>query len=209
MDKQKYLRDMKAVFTLHYIDDQDVWSQDQGLRRSASVLQASLARPSLILDIGCGRGVDSESLLDYGHTVHGLDLYPHPQWSEIQKRFPATAQFFAGDYQSYSALAAYDAILDNGCFHHQAPETQSAYLNKAYEMLKADGWFCLNVYTPKTETSVGMVEVMKDGRFARVFDAQQLEETLRATGFEPKYMSRVPSSTHSGSYLIALSRRTK
>lgn len=207
MREDDYLFKMRLVFSEHYLSRHDVWSRDRGLRISPRILHRGLTGPASVIDIGCGRGTDCEFLLSKGHMTEGLDIYCHPHWRLVRQRYKERARFTACDFLSYSTDRLYEAALDNGCFHHQDPETQDVYLNKIRSLLKADGLLCLNVYTPGTESAEGIVGQMKDGRFARAFNADQLEKVLSRNGFISEFHRRVRSSMHDGTYLIALARK--
>ncbi len=202
-----YLNLMTEIFSRYYDQSRDVWSKDLGLRRSVDILHDHLTKPSLVLDIGCGSGIDSLALLKKGHSVYGLDLVKHSNWDHISHVHGERASFKAGDFQSlHLPLESFDAVLDNGCFHHQPPDEQPSYLNKIWTLLRPRGLLCLNVYSPNDPSREGVSMKMADGRHATAYRLDQLKATL--ADFRILYSERVVSSTHGGTYLIALAEKT-
>jgi cyclopropane fatty-acyl-phospholipid synthase-like methyltransferase len=202
-----YLKTITSVFAQHYKTGKDIWSEDLGLRLSTILLGNALKGRAQILDIGCGRGSDAEALLSQGHSVHGLDLVENKNWEALRSRWPERARFSVTDFQSFNTSDQYDAILDNGCFHHQPPEQFSAYLNKVHDLLKLEGCFCLNTYSPKDPAKSGITMTMADNRFATAFTPAQLNKILVSAGLRPCEFKQTVSSTHGGRYLIVVCKK--
>ena len=192
---------MRSAFTEHYESRRDMWSQDSGMRESTSLLLSAVAPGSHILDIGCGAGIDALQMAERGHQVTALDLVESRRWREWKD---PNVRFYHGAFQDFSSPKPFDAILDNGCFHHQTPEDVDSYLTKAAALLSTGGWLCLNVYTPREEGRDGVVVTLADGRFAAVFNVNQLRNLVGRHGLTLADARRVNSSTHGGKYLIAL-----
>lgn len=202
-----YLRQMTGVFADHYLKSKDVWSEDLGLRRTTELLLKMLSGRSRILDIGCGNGTDVRRILHAGHVVHGIDLVAHSRWVDIAAEFQKRVSFSVCGFQTFREEERFDAILDNGCFHHQTPEDQLLYLRKIAQLLLHGGIFAINVYTPRDAGRPGVLEKMADGRWARAYNLDQLEAAMALGDLRVLFFERVRSSVHGGSYLIALCRK--
>lgn len=199
-----YLEFMTSAFDRLYRAGGDVWSADGGLRATTDLLARVLPPASSVLDVGCGAGRDTEPLLQMGHCVTGVDLVRHPHWATLEQLYPDRAEFEAIPFQNFEG-EGYDAILDNGCFHHQELTARAAYVARVRETLRPGGWYALNVYTPRTEGQSGRDTLLGDGRVAAVYDVARLESHL--IGFSLLETRRVRSSVHDGTYLVALARR--
>ena len=65
------------AFDQHSVDYAQTWGEDPVARLMReevfSALKAGLQQPSKVLDLGCGVGIDSEWLVDQGHSVVAVD----------------------------------------------------------------------------------------------------------------------------------------
>jgi ubiquinone/menaquinone biosynthesis C-methylase UbiE len=97
-----------------------------------------------VLEIGCGRGVGLEILLDFGAAeVMGLDIDPN-MIRMAQERLADTGgrtQSEIGDAEAIQAPdASFDSVFDFGVLHH-VPEWPKA-LREIARVLKPGGIFC-------------------------------------------------------------------
>lgn len=96
------------------------------------------------LEIGCGRGVGSELILDIfgASAVHAFDLDPRmvALARERLRRFGSRTRLWVGDASAIAApAAAYDAVFDFGIIHH-IPQWRDA-LAEVCRVLKPGGRF--------------------------------------------------------------------
>lgn len=175
-------------FRKRYVEQKDVWTKEQAMEECTAFFlsQLEISADSVTLDIGTGRGRDVHFFLENGGKATGIDLLPLPEWKEIQEQFPGRAEFHANDFNDWEAEAeSYSYIIDNGCFHHQAPQNYSSYLAKVRRLLKKDGRYCLSVFTPDDEMiQRGKVSVMEDGRLGKYFSKEELALLLETEGLK-------------------------
>jgi 2-polyprenyl-3-methyl-5-hydroxy-6-metoxy-1,4-benzoquinol methylase len=71
------------------------------------------------LDLGCGDGLEAIYLLRRGWKVEGLDIQPHPRWSEIEAKWKGRAKFRTGDAAALKAAkGGYDLVFEKDMLHH-------------------------------------------------------------------------------------------
>jgi ubiquinone/menaquinone biosynthesis C-methylase UbiE len=93
------------------------------------------------LELGCGRGVGAQLILDaFGaDTVDAFDLDPR-MVARARRRLDGRARLWVGDAAAIAAPdAAYDAVFDFGIIHH-IPEWRAA-VREAFRVLKPGGKF--------------------------------------------------------------------
>lgn len=94
------------------------------------------------LEIGCGRGVGAELILDrFGaDRVDGFDLDPVMVVQAGQRLRGREARFWVGDATSISAAdSTYDAVFDFGILHHVVDWRRA--LSEVHRVLKPEGVF--------------------------------------------------------------------
>jgi ubiquinone/menaquinone biosynthesis C-methylase UbiE len=95
-----------------------------------------------VLELGCGRGVGAQIILDQfrASTVHGFDLDPR-MVARARRRHAdsgSPTQFWTGDASSIAvADDSYDAVFDFGILHH-LPDWRAG-LSEAFRVLKPGG----------------------------------------------------------------------
>jgi len=180
-DPTTYLDVLKCAFDKHYSEQSDVWTNDPEMRSFPALIQGLLKLDPAcsVLDIGCGSGQDVEYFAQLFSSATGLDLYPHHYWQIVSQRH-SNAIFHRADFLSYFCDQKYDLIVDNGCFHHQHPEHQSAYLKKITCLLNKDGYFALSTFkNPNIEERVDA-----NGRLHKYFSDADLLNILSSVGFQ-------------------------
>lgn len=106
-----------------------------------------------VLEIGCGRGVGTEIILERfeADQVHAFDL--DPEMIKLARKrlsaFPSERlRLFVGDAENIDAPAAtYDAVFDFGIIHH-VPAWRKA-VGEVARVLKPDGKFYFEEVTKK------------------------------------------------------------
>lgn len=95
-----------------------------------------------VLEMGCGRGVGTEIILDRFGAAHvdAFDLDPRMVALASKRLANRPARIFAGDAEHIDAPdAAYDAVFDFGIVHH-CPRWRDA-VREAHRVLKPGGRF--------------------------------------------------------------------
>ncbi|MFE5483506.1 SAM-dependent methyltransferase [Streptomyces sp. NPDC056527] len=208
MDETAYATVLHSDFRDHYADGRDLWTGEQAMREAPRVLSRALgdARDAHILDIGTGHGRDAEILLADGHRVTGIDLIASPEWETITARRPGRARFLVTPLTELPGTAEYRAVLDNGCLHHQHPDSYPRYLRRVRELLLPGGLFTVSVFQAAGEA--GSLFVNAGKRLYREFTPDELDRLVTAQGFEPVEVRQVPRGTAGLTYLLGTFRRT-
>lgn len=165
-----------------------------------------------VLDIGAGAGLDAEMLLLAGHTVTGVDLYPHPAWPSLTARWPGRARFESAYFSDWALTRreSFDAVLDSGCVHHQQPEDYRRYLGLIYSLLRPGGVAAFCVYAPEEEAAAaGCCEIVDVARLARYFTAGEFKALLEESGLRWIKSQHVLRSRCGQYYLATLAMREK
>jgi SAM-dependent methyltransferase len=196
-DGASYGATLAADFLDAYRSGTDRWTDEEAIRRTTEILVDALGgdvRGRSVLDVGCGRGVDVAALVAQGARPVGIDIVPVDDWTGVVTRHPG-ARFVAGDLVELLARGelsrgGFDAVLDNGCLHHQHPDRMADYLAAVHEALVPDGLLVVSVFGAPE----GSGAMMRNdaGRIFRDFGAEELDDWGRAAGFEPLAQHLVP-----------------
>ncbi len=143
----------KQLLNVHLSQDTDLAS------RKASTIEATVnwilgqapAKPSAILDLGCGPGLYTERLAQKGHQVTGMDFssgsIAHAKASAGQKSLDIT--YLNQDYLSLDHENQYDLVMmifcDLGVLN---PDDRHRLLGKIYRALKPGGVFIFDAFKP-------------------------------------------------------------
>ena len=136
------------------------------------------------LEIGCGRGVGAELILDLfgADTVDGFDLDPRMVEQARSRLAPRShqAHFWVGDATAIPAAdGTYDAVFDFGIIHH-VPEWRMA-VAEAHRVLRPGGRFYgEEVLAPLIRLARHILTHPQDDRF----DAGAFREALDSVGFD-------------------------
>ncbi len=144
-------------------------------------------RGGAALEIGCGRGVGTEIVLDVfgADTVDAFDLDPRmvTRARERLRRRGARARLWIGDATAIPAPSGrYDAVFDFGIVHH-VPDWRRA-LAEVHRVLRPGGTFYAEeVLAAFVDAPVArfLLQHPLDDRF----DADRFVDGLRSVGFEP------------------------
>ncbi|WP_267244060.1 SAM-dependent methyltransferase [Streptomyces sp. PR69] len=206
VDEAAYEAVIRSDFQRHYADGRDVWTGEQAMREAPRLLLKALdgVADAHILDVGTGRGRDAGILLDAGCRVTGIDLVAAPEWTAISGRHPGRARFLAVAASELTEDGAYDAVLDNGCLHHQHPDGYARYLRRVHELLRPDGVFTVSVF--EAAGPAGRLYTNGGERLYREFTADELNSLVTAHGFEALTAHRVPRDAAGLAYLVGVYR---
>jgi ubiquinone/menaquinone biosynthesis C-methylase UbiE len=139
-----------------------------------------------VLEIGCGRGVGVEVLLDrFGaERVDGFDL--DPEMVELARRRlvdrGARARLWVGDAGAIDAPdATYDAVFDFGIIHH-IPDWRSA-VREVHRVLRPGGRFYAEEVLDRFIAHLLWRRLLDHPAEDR-FDQAKFADALRGAGFE-------------------------
>jgi cyclopropane fatty-acyl-phospholipid synthase-like methyltransferase len=208
LDEAAYEDVLHSDFQDHYATGRDLWTGEQAMREAPRLLSGALGdtEDAHILDIGTGHGRDAEILLADGHRVTGIDLIASPEWEVLAARRPGRARFLVTPLTELEGAAEYQAVLDNGCLHHQHPDSYPRYLRRVRELLVPGGLFTVSVF--QAAGDAGSLYVNAGKRLYREFTPDELHRLVTAHGFEPVEVRRVPRGTAGLTYLLGTFRRT-
>jgi SAM-dependent methyltransferase len=195
------------AFSRRYEQGRDSWTEEPAMRRVVDVLLAELpSTASRVLDVGAGRGRDTEALLLAGHQVTAVDLVAFAEWEELAVRHGARLRVLSGDVRDLELGRDFDAVLDNGCLHHQHPHDYAAYLRILRGALRPGGVLVVSLFLLPSDVAEGVLHVEDDGRLAREFTDREAVELLEANGFALTGALRIPRRT-GRAYLVVVARR--
>ncbi|MDI3389573.1 class I SAM-dependent methyltransferase [Streptomyces sp. B-S-A8] len=210
LDEAAYESVIRSDFQEHYADGRDIWTEERAMREVPRLLVEALSRArggvgdAHVLDVGTGRGRDAEIVLAAGHRVTGIDLVSSPEWAVIGRREPGRARFLAVSASELEETGVYNAVLDNGCLHHQHPDGYPRYLRRIRELLCPGGLFTVSVFEAVGAT--GRLYTNGGQRLYREFTAEELHSLVTAHGFETVATHRVPRDIEGLTYLVGVYR---
>lgn len=137
-------------------------------------------QPGNALDMGCGTGTNLVTLARHGWEVVGIDFVPKAVRSARRKvkEENLKGKLILGDVLKTQPIAKdFDLVLDIGCFHSQAPQKRSLYLNNVNNYLKPGGFYLLYAHTAfDDQADHGILRDDLD-LLSNLFELQALHET--------------------------------
>ena len=100
------------------------------------------------IDIGCGSGYFTRSLIRAGYEMTGVDISPEmlAKAEELSLKEGVRAQFLLGDIAKFSTPQKYDfAIAVNDCINYLPKDKLFSALKKVKNLLGKDGVFLFDV----------------------------------------------------------------
>lgn len=143
-----------------------------------------LPKPSRILDLGCGVGLNSFILSENGYDVIGVDIAP--KMVQFARLNAPKANFVCGDFFDLQLDIKFDGIVMMAFIHLFPKEVAMKILIKLKDIISDDGAIFIAT-TVSDESKEGYFE--KDGygdktkRFRKFWTENELVNTLRTCGF--------------------------
>ncbi|RTL13148.1 MAG: class I SAM-dependent methyltransferase [Neisseriaceae bacterium] len=202
-----YVITLKNSFESSYEIFDDVWSQEPAMRQIIDFILPKLEKNSQVLDVGAGKGYDALKMLQIGHRVDALDLVIPKELKSIARIWPQRMSYIQGDFISIDLDKRYDAVLDNGCFHHQHPDLYLDYLNKLWRHTCKNAVLAINLFTPCCETKSGTLWKQDDRRLTRDFTEEEAIKMLKTAKWEVEEIKIVKRHSGTHDYMLIIARR--
>ncbi len=197
---------MSDAFHERYETGRDSWTAELAMTEPVRRLRDEVPAGRHVLDVGAGKGRDVEVLLAAGYRVTGLDLHEPAEWSVLRTAYPEVALVRSSLLEW--PCAPVDAVLDNGCFHHQHPDDYAAYLARIHACLVPGGALVISVFTPyRKERRHGYFTQIDAGRLNRYFTQRELAGKLAKAGFLWQRGERIFRPSCHRFYLVGVARR--
>jgi len=156
---------------LERIEESDFWSKVK------VKLILGLVEGTRVLDVGCGSGRLSKTLLDRGYSVVAIDN----DWKavDIAKKKGITA--FVSDINDWKTDEKFDCIILGDVLEHI--EDDKSAMRKVRGMLKPNG--CIVVNVPSYQFLFGKHDIALGHK--RRYSDDELKAKLKASGFKIEY----------------------
>jgi SAM-dependent methyltransferase len=221
---ERYVDDMRKAFQARYEIGSDGWTNDETTATLTNkvcrmLMSASSDAAPLVVDIGCGKGRDVAHCVRHGFRAIGVDLVPQPEWTALVRDSRERASFVAEDFVTWAenedVLA--EAVVDNGCFHHQHPAHRGQYLSAVHRMLKPGGIFAATLFATEfrkddVDSESGMAAegglfALSDGRLSKEYSEDEIEALLASSGFRAVSVERVERPGFGLDFLHVIAKR--
>ncbi|PWW40322.1 methyltransferase family protein [Idiomarina loihiensis] len=209
--EKQYQQQMVESFNWRYQNQQDSWSTDPWLRATAVKLNELLGEGRRrVLDIGVGAAKPAEVLLQAGHQVCGIDIFAHQDWDALRAQWQGALELYKGDFNTWDfAAAQFDAVMDNGCMHHQHPNFYVTYLTKVQRLLKAGAYLVLNVYADLDDAALeGKITFTDHERICKYFTGAEIDGLLAKAGFNVLSHQHLYRKGLNEYYLLVVAQKT-
>lgn len=200
-----YRTRLAAAYAERYAEGSDIWSDEAAMAEVGRQFARWIGPPvKRVLDVGAGRGRDARHFADLGHDVTAVDLVVPPP--ELRPRGPGRLVFLRTDIRRFRPDTGFDAICDNGCYHHEAPADQPGYLARLVELMRGpEASLCLSVFAATGDR--GDLATMPDGRLRRTYSVDELASDLERAGFTVGEHRVVARARPGRAYLAVLAHR--
>ena len=182
LQHEKSQKSQLLSYQNHYDIGTDIWTHEKAMARVAVQFSRWFKDGcSLVLDIGAGMGRDVRYYRARNYQTIGIDICGIRESNNI---CDFQNSVIKADVFEFSTTKRFDAICDNGCFHHYEKNIRKLYASKIAELLQSEGVLCLSVFS--STSSEGDELIMPDQRYRRSYSLGELEAELYEYGFELK-----------------------
>jgi ubiquinone/menaquinone biosynthesis C-methylase UbiE len=123
-----------------------------------AVTEGIIDRGSRVLDVGCGYGTDAVFLALQHMKAVGLDIVSDAlaKGKALAETYHAPVAWTQGDALTLPyASGAFDAAMDQGCFHHIPPERRTRYAEEITRVLDTGGSYMLSGFSDRIPPGPG------------------------------------------------------
>lgn len=151
---------------------------EAGVHHTIEHFVSLLPAQSLVLDLGCGHGINAAYFRDQGLQIEAWDLSTAMQ-QVAKQQFDIDVQLLGFD--DLNADSTYDGICANYSLLHMLPEQVPAYLTAICKALKPNGVLHLGMKLGSSTERDSL------GRFYAYYPEQQLQGWLEQRGLHIEY----------------------
>lgn len=200
-DVRKIL-DYKVIPKKKWNEDESYWNayyQNQFAKNGGEIeapslfaramLEHYIEKGNFLVELGCGNGRDSLYFAENGVNVTGIDV-SDVAIRELQQRNTNHCIFICDDFVNAEAIyqIQYDYCYSRFTLHAINEEQETQILNKAYRMLKSNGYLFIEARSIRDEKFGKGQEVEKnayihDEHYRRFIDPVELKDKLENQGF--------------------------
>jgi 2-polyprenyl-3-methyl-5-hydroxy-6-metoxy-1,4-benzoquinol methylase len=157
---------------LERIEECDFWSKVK------VKLILDLVEGKNVLDVGCGSGLLSKTLLDNGYEVMAIDN----DWKAIEIAKKKGIMGFVADINDWKTDKKFDCIILGDVLEHI--EDDKSTMRKVHAMLKPKG--CIIVNVPSYQFLFGKHDIALGHK--RRYSDNELKNKLKDSGFKIEYL---------------------
>jgi ubiquinone/menaquinone biosynthesis C-methylase UbiE len=164
----------KNYFEIAYRTGSDVWTH-LPYHQIALKMMPPLPADSFILDLGVGRGIWLNKLVQEGYRVIGLDYIPDViKFGNRDIKLngnDAKARFIHGDVRDIPlADHTFDAVTDIGVLQHLGQNDWSQYISEIKRVLKPEGYLLNVSFSKETPRFLGFKPKVSETSSFEKFD---------------------------------------
>lgn len=179
----------KRYFKQAYLSGRHGWPVEGATPHVAALLsRLGRGRGRAALDLGCGEGRHTLHLARQGWKTTALDLEPLAvdKARETLRRAGERARFVGGDALNLKFPdAAFDLVLDYGCFHHVLVRDWPRYRRGIARILAPGGHLLLSVFSMKFRHHAGERRtrpwLVHRGHYDHFFSTTEIRRSLGET----------------------------
>ena len=156
---------------------------------ASAMLENYMEQGNSLVELGCGNGRDSLYFAENGMNVTGIDA-SEVAIQKLQQRSTNHCIFICDDFVNAEAIyqIQYDYCYSRFTLHAINEEQEAQILDKAYKMLKSNGYLFIEARSVRDEKFGKGQEVEKnayiyDGHYRRFIDPEELKCKLENIGF--------------------------
>lgn len=160
------------------------WSDNPILLPTLSKFIQKLPKDPLVLDLGCGTGVETKRLIDLGARVIGIDF--SEKSLEIAREHVPKAKFLNINILNLNFDADFfDGVVEAGVLFHFNAEEQNQILKHISLILKPKGIF-LSYYPEGNFEGMERIDISGKSfqRYSRMVDIDTWVKQVKSNGFK-------------------------
>jgi ubiquinone/menaquinone biosynthesis C-methylase UbiE len=142
------------------------WSHGTaGLELARLVIDGTIRRGSLVVDLGCGQGTEATFLAVQGMRVVGVDLMPGAlrMASALAGHYGVRPAWVRGDVLALPvASGSADVVNDSFVFHNLRDQARPVYAREISRVLRPGGLFVLRGFSDRMEAGSGPRRLTSD-----------------------------------------------